>query len=463
VHAKAAGYTHMASRRDFLLSAAATAVPVPASRGRAQAVALRTHEWFGDKLEQFSFPSGWRIDVRQMNGWRTPALSSADINRAIRNPVGTRPLRDIAAGKRTVTIAVDDLTRPTPVNEIVPHVLEELQAAGIRDENILFVMGHGTHRQVDSIEVAKKLGPGVAARYPWINHNVWDNQVDLGTTKSGNRVLINCYYYRADVRITISGVKRHSAAGYAGGPKMILPGVSGFPSIRHFHDRARMRETRPRVDPDGREIIRMWDNEARQDMIEAARRAEVAFSVQVVYNQERRPVHVVAGDIVAAHHQAARYAVNHLATEYASNADVIVVNGYPKAAQVHEQFGWGARGLKDGGSIVIINQLPGGEYVWHYLVEAWRNEENETASYFELRAARKRRFPQARQVLFYSQYLQQRELDHLSFPPEAVGCRSWADVVARLEREHKGDVNVAVYPYAGLQHGVATLDLPDNV
>jgi hypothetical protein len=115
---------------------------------------------------------------------------------------------------------------------------------------------------------------------------------------------------------------------------------------------------------------------------------------------------------------------------------------------------------RSGGSIVVINQNPMGEFAWHYLDEA---KFNQGGSYFAQRAARKRRFPPARQVLLYSQYLQARELDHPYFPPEAIGLRSWSDVIGRLKREHRGDVKVAVYPYAGIQHGIAKLDLPDDV
>ena len=444
----------MSTRRNFLAGA------LVAGRGagsKPNAVDLGTHEWFGDRRERFEFPEGWQVSVQHMRGYRTPPLRPEEIRQAVRNPVGTPPLREIAAGKRTVAIAFDDLTRPTPTYEIVPHVIEELRAAGIRDENILFVTAYGAHYQMNGMEVAKKLGESAVRRHPWINHNIWENLADLGVTKAGNHLMINTYYCKADVKITLSGLKAHGTPGYGGGPKLILPGISGMKSIRYMHTEIR-RSPRAAADNHGIPIFRLWDNEQRQDMIEAARRVGVDFSVQTVYNQNRRPVRVVAGDIVRAHHQAARYAVNHLATEYARDADIVVVNAYPKGSQLHEHFGWGSRGLKEGGSIVVINQNPMGEFVWHYLDE-WQF--NKGASYFEQRAARKRRFPQARQVLLYSQYLQARELDNPYFPPETVGVRAWEDVMERLRREHRGDVKVAVYPYAGIQHGVARLDLPD--
>ena len=111
------------------------------------------------------------------------------------------------------------------------------------------------------------------------------------------------------------------------------------------------------------------------------------------------------------------------------------------------------------GSIVLIDQNPMGEFAWHYLDGAKFNQGN---GWFAQRDKRRKRYPRAKQVLLYSQYLQRRELDNPYFPPEVEGFRSWPDVVARLKAAHKGDVKVAVYPYAGLQHGRAVLDITDT-
>ena len=167
----------------------------------------------------------------------------------------------------------------------------------------------------------------------------------------------------------------------------------------------------------------MHQNEKRQDMIDAARAVGVDFSVQTVYNQERKLVRVVAGDIVAAHNQAARYAVNHLATEYAKGADIIVINAYPKGLEPQADFVWGTRGLKDGGSVVLIDQHPLGE-VPLALRRPAPVLPRGGGNYFKQRAARKNYFRQARQFLWYSQYLQARELDMMDVPPETVGLRS---------------------------------------
>ena len=192
----------MTTRRRFL--SAAAAVPAAARpRGGANAVPLRTHEWFGDRLETFDFPAGWRLSVQHMKGHLAPPLSPAEIRRAVQNPVAAKPLREIAAGKSTVAIAFDDLTRPTPTYDVVPPVVAELRAAGIRDENILFIAAYGCHYQMNGMEVAKKLGDETVRRHPWLNHNIWESLVELGKTRVGNRVFLNPYFYKADVKITL--------------------------------------------------------------------------------------------------------------------------------------------------------------------------------------------------------------------------------------------------------------------
>jgi nickel-dependent lactate racemase len=419
---------------------------------------INTHEWYGDRIDRFPLPADWQIDIRHMKGYQTPALTPAQIRDAVLNPGDGKPLREIAAGKKTAAIAFDDMTRPTPTHDVVPYVVAELNAAGIRDENILFVAAHGRHQHLTGMEVEKKLGRDTVRRHPWINHNVWENLDELGTTTAGNQVFASSYYHKADVRITLSGVRAHGTPGYGGGPKLVLPGISGVKTIRYMHQTVRQ-SPRPRTDADGTPIFHVWENEQRRDMIECSRRVGIDFSLQMVYNHQRKLVRVEAGDIVRAHHRAARYGVNHLATEYAKDADIVIVNAYPRGSQLHELFNWGMQGLKEGGSIVLINQNPQGELVWHYMDEGMFNK---GGSWFAQRDARRKRFPRARQVLLFSEYWQKRELDHPSIPPETQGCGTWQEVVDRLAREHNGTVKVALYPYAGIQHGPARLDIPDS-
>src|SRR5512147_2498191 len=148
----------MSSRREFIAGSVAASALAAQKGPASNTLTLRTHEWFGDKVEQFPLPPGWNVKLYNIKGIKNPVLTPAEIKKAIQSPIGTKPLREIAAGKTTVAIAVDDLTRPTPTFEIVPHVIAELNAAGIKDENILFVAAHGAHYQMNGMEIAKKIG-----------------------------------------------------------------------------------------------------------------------------------------------------------------------------------------------------------------------------------------------------------------------------------------------------------------
>ena len=451
----------MSTRRHFLAGTAAAAALSAKTLAGTNVISLRTHEWYGDKLEQFEFPPGWHVTFCHSKGYQVPVLTAAEIKKAIQNPIGAKPLREIAAGKSTVSIAVDDMARPTPTYEVVPHVVAELNAAGIKDENILFVVAHGCHMHLTQMDVLKKIGADAVWRHPWINHNAWENLVDLGTTRSGNQVQADCNFYNADVKITLSGLKRHSTPGYGGGPKLCLPGLSGVKTIRYMHNSVRQ-ASRPRLDSNRVEIFHVYENEQRQDMIDTARLIGVDFSVQQVYNEDRKLVKVVAGDIVKAHHEACRFAIPAWSTEYAKSADIVIANCYPRGEQTHECFTWANAGIKDGGSAVLIDQQPMGDMPWHYNDQLSFFQRG-GGNYFKARAARKPRYPRLAQLMLYSEYLQQRELSDPAYPPETIGCRVWADVIARLKKVHNGSsVEVAVYPAGGIQHGMATHDIPPD-
>jgi hypothetical protein len=109
---------------------ASPAQKVEALKGDAKSVVIPTHEFAGDIDERLDFPAAWDINEMRMRGHDAPVLSPAEIVRQLDKPVGTKPLRELAVGKRTVVITFDDLTRTTPTYEVAPWVVGELKAAG---------------------------------------------------------------------------------------------------------------------------------------------------------------------------------------------------------------------------------------------------------------------------------------------------------------------------------------------
>ncbi len=188
-------------------------------------VRLRVGTWFGEREIELAFPTHWEVVECRMGGHDRPALTEAEMRAAVQNPIGSPPLRELAQGKKEVVILFDDMPKPTPTSRIVPFVLEELHAGGIRDEQIRFLCAPGTHRQLMYGEFVAKLGEDIVQNYPVYNHNCHENTVFVGTTSHATPVYVNREFAYCDLRLGIGSIIPHPSAGFGAGGKMILPGV----------------------------------------------------------------------------------------------------------------------------------------------------------------------------------------------------------------------------------------------
>jgi len=357
-------------------------------------------------------------------------------------------LREIAAGKTSAVITFDDLTRATPTFYIVPHILAELKAAGIKDENILFLGSFATHRPMTAEEVQRKIGKEIALKYAWKNHSCFYGCKEIGTTSFKTVVQVNQDFLGADLKITLSGIKVHYDAGYGGGAKAVLPGLSHIDTIERNHN-VLLRQTKT-AGP-----VRIFKNEMRLDMIEAARMAKVDFSVQTMYNEKLRPVHVFAGDIVDAHHAAVRVAAKSDCTETFQNPDIVVSNAYPQNAQAFHGARWLRYSIKPGGTGVLIVQHPLTLDPIHFLNN--RSASRSGTSWFASRNRMGGGMGQNTGLIVYSQYLSQNLRNN--YPATTQFATKWEEVIKMLKERHKGTgVQVAVYPYGGMQHQEIELD-----
>ncbi|MGA2720849.1 MAG: lactate racemase domain-containing protein [Bryobacteraceae bacterium] len=432
-----------------LLPGKGIAQSVAASKGSPKSVVIPTHEWAGDIDERLDFPSAWEINVLKMRGHDAPVITPEEIHKRLLAPIGTPPLRELAAGKKKVVVTFDDLTRGTPTYLVMPCVVDELKAAGVADEGILFIGSFGSHRPMTAIEVQKKIGKDIARRFAWMNHNVVSNFDEVGTTSFKDRILVNSTFMAADLRVTVSGIRVHNDAGYGGGAKAVLPGVCALDTNAYAHTVIAV----PGNKTCGQ--VKIFKNEMRLNMIEAARLAKVNFSVQVIYNSKLKPTHLFSGDVVEAHHAACRVAVHHYCTPTFQNADVVVVNAYPLTAQAGLSQQWIGRSLRDGGTGVMILQHPLTLDPIHYVNQMTRGRK--IHDYFtEMQTRQQRRLPDGTGLIVYSQYLDRQMMN--TYPTETQFAATWADVIRLLQQRHHGDMRVAVYPYGGIQHQEVELD-----
>jgi len=409
-----------------------------------QRIQVPIKAWYGDEKMDLSFPEKWQVHECRMTGHDTPPLTDEQMGQALENPIGTKPIKELAQGKKQVVILFDDLTRPAPTWKILPLVLARLHEAGIADDQIRFVTAYANHAAMSQEDFVKKLGKDVVRRFHIYNHNTYEHLVDLGKTSQNTPVLINREVMACDLKIAIGGLIPHLGAGFGGGAKMVLPGVAGIASAGHNHcvvgkrtgDRSLVKFRHGEVD----------NNEMRLDLEEAARMVGLDIKIDLLVNNRREIIGVFAGDFIAQHRAGVERARALYATPVVKDSDIVVMNAYPIENQPIKAIWPGRLALKDGGLAVVIAQSAEG-MAPHYL--AGRFGTDYGGRMWSL--PKELLVPQADRLLVCSSYLSRNDLDAYGPPEKVVPCETWAEVLSCLSKSYPEEAKVALYPYTAIQ------------
>jgi lactate racemase len=384
--------------------------------------------WYGDEDLTLAFPDSWRVTTHEPAG--APEIDDAGIARALDHPVGASTLAEIARGKRTAAICVEDISRPCDAARILPHLVSRLQAGGIARENIRVVMSVGSHRPMVLEDLVKKLGRAMVETLEVHNNFPYDNVVDLGTTRRGTPVRICRWFAEADVKIGVGTITPHGGPGLGGGAKIVVPGVAGIETIASIHQPGRLSGG----------INKIEGNELRAEVEEIARdHLHLDWIVNAVIGGRRRIVGLFAGDVVAAHRAGVPFArrVYHTVMPH-DQVDAVICNAYPKDT---DYLQWGnalnvlhscdRAVLKPGGSTVIVTASPEGRG-YHGILGPGLRYDNPAG-----------------------------HLGRLVFSPDLSPAdtrnpetyRRWDQVIAVLEQRHGVHARVALFPLASIQLG----------
>jgi len=305
-----------------------------------------------DKKEFFSLPSGWKPQhfVETKEEEYIPPIEEMT-EEALSEPIGRPPLTELASGVRSVTIIVDDATRPTPVKKILKVLLPLLTKAGVSKERITFVIALGTHIPVKQEDLEARLGGDVLSDYNIVQHNAWQDDLVPFSLSDGQVVKINPHIAKADLKIGISSILPHPMAGYGGGPKIVMPGAANFDFIRSHH----MRYT---IHPQARAGL-IKGNPFHEKVLEVAHTVGLSLSINCVYNQQGEPVKIVAGSLEGAFFRAVELCFEKLGHKFEEKVDITITSTYPHTHG--HQF---AKGLsapdvvtKDTGAILLVAPL----------------------------------------------------------------------------------------------------------
>lgn len=259
-------------------------------------------------------PPTWDIAVFTP---RTPApLSDRDLRAALESPVGQPPLREQARGKTRPVILLDDLTRPTPSDRVLPLILDLLSEAGIAREQVTLVIGGGTHRAATYEQALRKVGP-VGRACKVVIHDQRKNLVRVGSTSFGSPVIVRREVAASDLLIGIGGVYPQHSVGFGGGSKLLL-GALGRKSIISLHY--------GHGSVAGTYDI---DNDFRRDLDEMADLLSFRSLVTLHVDDNRQIVRIAFGDFRRYYRQAVSFSRTAYAAPMPGDADVVIANAYP--------------------------------------------------------------------------------------------------------------------------------------
>ncbi len=274
---------------------------------------------------------------------------------ALDHPVGAPRLRELVQPGQTVAIVTSDISRPLPSYEILPDILDELYAAGVSPGDITLVFALGSHRAHTKEEKRR-----LAGERCWREVRCMDSDpsdcIHLGETSRGTPVDITRAVAQADFRICLGNIEFHYFAGYSGGAKAIMPGVSTPAAIQINHSMMTSNDA---------SVGKLDGNPIRADIEEAGKLCGIDYILNVVLDEHKEIVYAVAGDATLAHRDGCAYLDKMYRKPIAQRADIVIVSqgGAPKDAnlyQTQKALDNAKHAVKPGGTIILIGACPEG-------------------------------------------------------------------------------------------------------
>jgi len=310
--------------------------------------------WGKEELT-FDLPETWDVQ-----GYLKPneAAPVEDVNKALTtsldNPIGMPPIQELMGAGKRVTIVIDDISRPTPVKAIIPHMMARLSEAGVRWEDIKLVPALGLHRPMSLEEVQDRTGLRDLTQEQ-VEHPACDDlgrMTHLGLTSRGTPVYIANPVAQADMVISIGCIEPHIIASFGGGYKNIVPGCAARVTIAHNHS---LNATPATFNMVGQPIK---DNPMRQDLEEAVEMLDIpVFLVNTVLDANLNIVRVVTGDPIQAHRAGCEASAELFGVPVARPADVVITNSFPMDSDLRQgvkALANNVRAVKRGGVMITM-------------------------------------------------------------------------------------------------------------
>lgn len=293
-----------------------------------------------------------------INRQEPPASQEAVVLAAMRQPIDSPRLSELAKTARNCVIIASDHTRPVPSRFIIPAMLRELRE-GNPAMDITILIATGTHRATTRAELVAKFGEDIVAHERIVLHDCRDEaaMTELGTLPSGGKLAINRLAAEADLLVSEGFIEPHFFAGFSGGRKSVLPGIAAHASVLANHCAAF-------IDSPFARTGKLEGNPIHRDMVWAAERAGLAYIVNVVINGDKRVMRAVAGNPFSAHQRGCEQ-LRELCQLQVPTADIVITSngGYPLDQNLYQSVkGMTAAeaAVRKGGVIIMVAALNDG-------------------------------------------------------------------------------------------------------
>lgn len=325
---------------------------------------------YGRKTLEFEIESSRILDILTANekeGLKDPL---AEVEKFLKDPVGTAPLAELLAAEeiKELVIIVNDVTRFTPYNYLLPPLLKTISEAGIENEQVTFIVATGVHSPHSKEQNKEIFGEEIDNNYNFIHHNCDQDLADQGKLSTGNQLKINKRVAEADFLITTGVILPHYMAGFSGGRKSLLPGVAGRESIENNHAMmVDVIEEKPQLEA----------NPISREMFEAAEKVGIDFILNVVTNSSREIVQVAAGDYLQAWETGIDTSAEmyHLPLAEKAEAAIVSSGGFPRDINIYQAqkaLDHADHAVKKGGTIIWVAECSEGYGEERF--EKWMNE-----------------------------------------------------------------------------------------
>jgi len=283
---------------------------------------------------------------------------NGEILQYLRSPAGASGLASLVKGGDKVAIIIDDNTRPCPDKILLPPILEELKRGGVDKEEISIIVATGLHPAAPE-KLEEMVGAEILEEHSVVFHDAESPEmVSFGETSRGIPIRINRLVAEADFKISTGFIEPHFFAGFSGGRKSIMPGVSAEESIRENHGYAMLE------DPNARAGV-LGGNPVYEDSVEHARAVGHNFIVNVILDKDKKIGKIFAGDWMKAYIKGAEAAYEIFRTKFKQKMDITITSnyGYPLDSDLYQTV----KGIttassitKKGGCIIAVAQCERG-------------------------------------------------------------------------------------------------------